>query len=211
MGLYWPKWGECYISAQSRYFEGHWLAPELCRLPEYLASGSILALAAGYGCLWLADRGFAVTAAGEPPEVVERAAQLDLPVTFLPERIGSFSLAPKSAYDAVVALGQLHFLSLEQLGKLVAQFKRHTRLGGFHVVRALGEQTPRTADRTKTSLVPWLEWYSDWRIIQFTYQDNEVSSRYVESPYWLFDHGTTLIAKKELPMERQRQLDRAEK
>jgi hypothetical protein len=171
----------------------------------------VLALASGYGGLWLADHGFTVTAIGEPPEIVERAAQLDLPVAFLSERIDSFSLASTNSYNAVVALGQLHFLSLEHLRTLIAQLKQHTRSGGFHVVRAIGEQTPRVSDPTKTSLVPWLEWYSDWRIIQFTYQDNDISSRYAESRNWLFDHGTALIARKELPMERQRQLDKAGK
>jgi hypothetical protein len=150
-----------------------------------------------------------VTAVGEPPDTVKRAEKLGLTVTFLPGRIDTFSLAPQSQYDAVVVLGQLHFVSLERAGKLITRLKELTRSDGFHVIRALGDQTPRTSDPTKTSLVPWLEWYSDWRAIQFTYGDNDVSSRYAESPYWLFDHGTSLIAKKESPAERQRQLDKA--
>lgn len=166
-----------------------------------------MTVAASYGCLWLADRGFSVTAVGESSEIKERAAQIHLPITFLPERIDSFVLAPRSSYDAVIVLGQLHFLPPDRSAKLVNQFKQHTRPSGYHIIRALGEQSPRQDDPTKTALMPWLDWYSDWRTVEFTYHDNDISSRYVESPTWLFDHVTTLIAKKELPPERQRLLD----
>jgi hypothetical protein len=94
---------------------------------------------------------------------------------------------------------------------LITQLKEQTRPGGFHVIRALGEQTPRVSDSTKTSFVPWLERYSNWRVVRFTYRDNDISSRYAESSHWLFDHGTTLIAQKQLPIERRRRLEKAQK
>jgi tellurite methyltransferase len=191
---------------KATYFHDHWVYPEVCQLPEYLTSGSVLVLAAGYNGLWLASQGFQVTAAGESPHMVERAEGLGLPVTFMPEQIDTFSPAPKSKYDAVVVLGQLHFLSLERTGKLILQLKQHTRPGGFHVIRAGGDPEPRASDITKESLVPWLEWYSDWRIVQFSYRDNGISSRHVGSPYWLFGHRTTLIAQNESPAQRRRQL-----
>ncbi len=158
----------------------------------------------------MAERGFTVTAVGEPAETVEQARMLGLPVTFLAERVDAFKLAPENHYDAVVVLGQLHFMSLERVARLIRLLKQHTRSAGFHVIRALGDQTPRSNEPTKTSLVPWLQWYSDWRVIQFTHEDNEVSSRYAESPYWLFDHRATLVAQKVLSPERRQRLNEAE-
>jgi hypothetical protein len=44
-----------------------------------------------------------VTAVGEPPDVVEQAHALRLPVSFLSERIDKFNPASKNKYDALVA------------------------------------------------------------------------------------------------------------
>ncbi len=152
-----------------------------------------------------------MTAIGDPPSVVERSKQLGLSVNFLPGRVEKLTLPHDSQYDAVVVDGQLHFIPTKPAAELIIQLKQHTRLNGFHLIRALGRQTPRASDPTKTSLMPWLEWYSDWRIIQFTYRDNDISSRYADSPHWLFDHQTSLLAKRGSPTEKIRQLYKDQK
>jgi hypothetical protein len=188
------------------YFHDHWLMPELCQLPEYLPSGSVLTLGAGYNALWLASQGFKVTVAADHPAIAEAATGFGLAINFIPGRIREFSPMPQSAYDAVVIQQQLHFLTKKQVSDLVSQLKRYTVANGFHVICVGGDPEPRVSDPTKESLLPWLEWYSDWRILQFTYRDDDIGSRHAESSHRLFGHQTTLIAQKETPAQRQLRL-----
>jgi cyclopropane fatty-acyl-phospholipid synthase-like methyltransferase len=186
------------ISVETIRSQGHWANPER-RLPDYLTTGTVLAIAAGSANLWLADQGFTVTALEEQPAIIEEAKERGLPITFLPDPITDFSPAPHNTYDAVVVLGRLHFRSRERLAALIEQLQHHTRAGGIHIIRSSGEPSPRPNHPAKTALVPWLDWYTDWRIIEFMHRDGEVRSRYVESPHWLFDHYTLLIAENEPP------------
>lgn len=191
------------MSDHPSYTQHQGIDPLVAELREYRQAGSVLALGAGSNALWLADHAFTVTAVEESGRLIDQAQKLQLPMSFVRMPVAEFIPAAADRFDVVVSVCALHLMPIGRLRELVVRLKHQTTPGGLHVIKALGEQTPRATVNTKTSLVPWLQWYGDWRIIRYEYRDDEQPTKFAESAHWLYDHTTILIAQQ-VPASKRR-------
>lgn len=147
------------------------------RLPELLSSGSVLDLGAGDGrhALYLAEKGFQVTAVDASPSGLAKLQRLaetrGLTVQTAVADASTYSI--DHDYDAIVVVLVFQCLTEQASIRLLQEMKVHTKPGGIHVVNVFTKSGDRfRLDRVEdpTAFYPedgWLkEWYRDWEIIE---------------------------------------------
>lgn len=152
-------------------FFGYTIAPVISGVFKYKKTGTVLDLGCGYGrhALYLADKGFSVTAVDNDAkkllELKQNAKRLGLKIETKKADLAHFKTSKK--YDIVVAHMALHFLKEKEISEVVSRIKSQTNAGGLNVVGVL-------TDKHAKGYRPYLfkknelkKHYADWEVLKY--------------------------------------------
>lgn len=140
-------------------------------LLKYKTSGTVLDLGAGFGrhALFLADKGFEVTAVEIEKDRLERiesqAEKLGVRIPTIQSDVAQF--VPDGSYDVILSTMVLHFLGKDGVRQAITTMQSHTNSEGLNVVSAYTNENP-------TGLRPYLfasgelkKLYEGWEILEY--------------------------------------------
>jgi len=131
--------------------------------------GNVLELGAGEGrnSLYLARRGYQVTAIDAAPTAISRLQSLakseNLKLKALVADVAKYQFREK--FNLIVATGLFHFLPPHIGNNLIAHMKRATKNGGLNAVAALASDHPRRQMPHIYKNRELEKLYHDWKII----------------------------------------------
>ncbi|MEN9342356.1 MAG: putative Tellurite resistance [Candidatus Parcubacteria bacterium] len=138
---------------------------------QYIQSGSVLDLGAGFGrhSLFLADKGFHVTAVeieqSKLDRLQENAKALGVDIQTIKADVADF--IPQQSYDLMLSTMVLHFLPKEKAQKALAIMQEHTAQNGFNVVSVYTNENPVGLRAYLFEKSQLRNAYSSWEIISY--------------------------------------------
>ncbi len=173
------------------------------KLAERLKKGKVLELGAGQGrnSLWLARQGLTVDAlelseAGVK-DIRENSEREHLPVS---ARSSDVRNGFEGEYDAIVSTYMGHHLTREEMLKVIAEMKAHTKPGGYNVLEVFTKEgdffkaNPAT-DKFYPELGELRTLYSDWEIVDYREKDSKARSTW-EDGRPMFNIAANIIARR---------------
>ena len=169
-----PFWENNYsqLNAASAFGEA---AEELVQLASLLPAGaSVLDLGCGEGrnALYLAGRGFRVTAIDVSVSGIEKLNHLarGRGLSMKAEVRDMREYAFERSYDLVVAHGSLHLIGREYWVPLIQRIKAHTRDGGYNLLVVFTDLIPPPDDLKDFHVGLFregelFEFYADWDVL----------------------------------------------
>ncbi len=149
------------------------------RLAELIPAGSVLDIGAGDGrnALYLAEKGFAVTAIDLSEAGIAKLQRTahERGLHVVTEVADAATYTIKTDYDAFVVVLLFQFLAEEDSLRLMKEMKEHTKTGGINVVHVFTtsgdrERLDREEDPGSSCFYPADDWlkkiYSDWEIVE---------------------------------------------
>lgn len=161
---------------------------------DYIKSGAVLDIGAGEGrnALFLAEKGFAVTALDISKEAIEKCRSLakkeKLKIQTVVSRIEDFTF--KEKYDYILSVATLHLVEKDRILKTIDQIKENTKIGGINLLTVFTDKDPgikQFPDLYFFKVTELKEIYQDWELIYF---ENYTKHEEHDGPH---DHNISAI------------------